>query len=59
MDSGTLGSRAAGGCQTVVLTGSWSGFSATLKGWRLLWKLRCSTDHITPVVKAVVLHHGG
>ncbi|MFF0747317.1 transposase family protein [Streptomyces sp. NPDC004111] len=31
---------------------------ATLKGWRLLRKLRCSTNRITHVVKAVlVLHH--
>ncbi|WP_327699800.1 transposase family protein [Streptomyces sp. NBC_00459] len=31
---------------------------ATLKGWRLLRKLRCSTNRITDVVKAVlVLHH--
>ena len=31
---------------------------ATLKGWRLLRKLRCSTNRITNVVKAVlVLHH--
>jgi hypothetical protein len=31
---------------------------ATLKGWRLLRKLRCSTNRITGVVKAVlVLHH--
>ncbi|MFF5772168.1 transposase family protein [Streptomyces californicus] len=31
---------------------------ATLKSWRLLRKLRCSTNHITNVVKAVlVLHH--
>lgn len=29
---------------------------ATLKGWRLLWRLRCSTNHIAPVVKTVVLH---
>ncbi|MFD9824190.1 transposase family protein [Streptomyces violascens] len=31
---------------------------ATLKGWRLLRKLRCSTNRITNTVKAVlVLHH--
>lgn len=31
---------------------------ATLKGWRLLRKLRCSTNRITAIVKAVlVLHH--
>ncbi|MEV0781003.1 transposase family protein, partial [Streptomyces sp. NPDC050428] len=31
---------------------------ATLKGWRLLRKLRCSTNRITNLVKAVlVLHH--
>ncbi len=31
---------------------------ATLKGWRLLRKLRCSTNRITPIVKAVLaLHH--
>jgi hypothetical protein len=31
---------------------------ATVKGWRLLRKLRCSTNRITDVVKAVfVLHH--
>ncbi|WP_371656761.1 MULTISPECIES: hypothetical protein [unclassified Streptomyces] len=31
---------------------------ATIKGWRLLRKLRCSTNRITDVVKAVlVLHH--
>ncbi|MYT96990.1 MULTISPECIES: transposase family protein, partial [unclassified Streptomyces] len=31
---------------------------ATLKGWRLLRKLRCSTNHITNIVKAVlILHH--
>ncbi|MER6097715.1 transposase family protein [Streptomyces sp. NPDC001728] len=31
---------------------------ATLKGWRLLRKLRCGTNRITDVVKAVlVLHH--
>ncbi|MGA5470636.1 IS5/IS1182 family transposase, partial [Streptomyces arboris] len=31
---------------------------ATLKGWRLLRKLRCSTNGITNIVKAVlVLHH--
>ncbi|MEU8482306.1 transposase family protein [Streptomyces sp. NPDC048641] len=31
---------------------------STLKGWRLLRKLRCSTNRITDVVKAVVvLHH--
>ncbi|MEF9881634.1 transposase family protein [Streptomyces sp. P9-A4] len=31
---------------------------ATLKGWRLLRKLHCSTNRITDVVKAVVvLHH--
>ncbi|XUL93954.1 transposase family protein [Streptomyces galilaeus] len=31
---------------------------ATLKGWRLLRKLRCSTNRITDVVKAIlVLHH--
>ncbi|WP_442816805.1 transposase family protein [Streptomyces sp. NBC_01445] len=32
--------------------------TATLKGWRLLRKLRCSTNRITDIVKAVVvLHH--
>ncbi|MFJ8075710.1 transposase family protein, partial [Streptomyces sp. NPDC096176] len=31
---------------------------ATLKGWRLLRKLRCSTSRITAIVQAVlVLHH--
>lgn len=31
---------------------------ATLKGWRLLRKLRCSTNRITGIVKAIlVLHH--
>jgi hypothetical protein len=31
---------------------------ATVKGWHLLRKLRCSTNRITDVVKAVlVLHH--
>ena len=31
---------------------------AVLKGWRLLRKLRCSTNRITDIVKAVlVLHH--
>lgn len=31
---------------------------ATLKAWRLLRKLRCSTNRITAIVKAVlVLHH--
>ncbi|MDQ0945762.1 transposase family protein [Streptomyces sp. V1I1] len=31
---------------------------ATLKGWRLLRKLRCSTNRITDIVKAVLaLHH--
>ncbi|EHM27149.1 IS493-like transposase [Streptomyces sp. W007] len=31
---------------------------ATLKGWRLLRKLRCSTNRITPIVKAVLaLYH--
>ncbi|MER7967407.1 transposase family protein [Streptomyces sp. NPDC096080] len=30
---------------------------ATLKGWRLLRKLRCSTNRITDVVKAVVVPH--
>ncbi len=31
---------------------------ATLKGWRLLSKLRCSTNRITHIVKAVLaLHH--
>ncbi|MFF1595009.1 transposase family protein [Streptomyces sp. NPDC058286] len=31
---------------------------ATLKGWRLLRKIRCSTNRITDIVKAVlVLHH--
>jgi hypothetical protein len=31
---------------------------AVLKGWRLLRELRCSTNRITDVVKAVVvLHH--
>ncbi len=28
---------------------------ATLKGWRLLRKLRCSTNPITDIVKAVVV----
>ncbi|GAX50983.1 IS5 family transposase [Streptomyces olivochromogenes] len=27
---------------------------ATLKSWRLLWKLRCSTTRITDLVKAVL-----
>ncbi|CAM5625798.1 IS5/IS1182 family transposase [Streptomyces hirsutus] len=27
---------------------------ATLKGWRLLRKLRCSTNRITDTVKAIV-----
>jgi len=31
---------------------------ATLKGWRLLRKLRCSTNRITDMVNAVLaLHH--
>lgn len=31
---------------------------ATLKGWGMLRKLRCSTNRITDIVKAVVvLHH--
>lgn len=30
---------------------------ATLKGWRLLRKVRCSTNRITNVVKAVVVLH--
>lgn len=31
---------------------------AVLKGWRPLRKLRCSTNRITNIVKAVlVLHH--
>lgn len=31
---------------------------ATLKGWRLLRTLRCSTNRITDIVKAVLaLHH--
>ncbi|MFD3532387.1 transposase family protein, partial [Streptomyces sp. NPDC058661] len=31
---------------------------ATLKGWRLLRKLRCGTNRITDIIKAVVaLHH--
>jgi hypothetical protein len=31
---------------------------ATLMAWRLLRKLRCSTNRITPLVRAVVtLHH--
>lgn len=31
---------------------------AVLKGWRLLRKLRCSTNRITDIIKAVpVLHH--
>jgi hypothetical protein len=30
---------------------------ATLKGWRLLRKLRCSTNRITDVVKAVLVLH--
>lgn len=29
---------------------------ATLKGWRLLRKLRCSTNRITDVVAVLVLH---
>lgn len=33
---------------------------ATLEGWRLLRKLRCSTNLITNVLKAVlVLQHAG
>lgn len=27
---------------------------ATLKGWRLLRKLRCSTNRVTGIVKAVL-----
>ncbi|MFJ4633805.1 IS5/IS1182 family transposase, partial [Streptomyces sp. NPDC088847] len=30
---------------------------ATLKGWRLLRKLRCSTNRITVIVKAVLTLH--
>lgn len=31
---------------------------ATFKSWRLLRKIRCSTDRITDIVKTVlVLHH--
>lgn len=30
---------------------------ATLKGWRLLRKLRCSTTRITDIVKAVLTLH--
>ncbi len=31
---------------------------ATLKNWRLLRKLRCGTNRITDIVKAVlILHH--
>ncbi|QHY93924.1 hypothetical protein SSPS47_02130 [Streptomyces sp. S4.7] len=31
---------------------------ATLKGWRLPRKLRCSTNRVTNIVKAVLaLHH--
>ncbi|MGY3685016.1 transposase family protein [Streptomyces sp. TE33382] len=30
---------------------------AVLKGWRLLRKLRCSTNRITDIVKAVLVHH--
>ncbi|MFF4188396.1 IS5/IS1182 family transposase, partial [Streptomyces sp. NPDC001691] len=30
---------------------------ATLKGWRLLRKLRCSTNHITAIVQAVLALH--
>jgi hypothetical protein len=30
---------------------------ATLKGWRLLRKLRCSTNRITHIVKAVLVLH--
>ncbi|QCX82352.1 hypothetical protein C9F11_43870 (plasmid) [Streptomyces sp. YIM 121038] len=30
---------------------------ATLKGWRLLRELRCSTNRITDVVKAVLILH--
>ncbi|WP_411091161.1 transposase family protein [Streptomyces sp. 049-1] len=30
---------------------------ATLKGWRLLRKLRCSTNHITAIAKAVLALH--
>ena len=32
---------------------------ATLKGWRLLRKLRCSTNRITDLVKAVLTLHLG
>lgn len=30
---------------------------ATLKGWRLLRKLRCSTNRITDVMQAVLVLH--
>ncbi len=30
---------------------------ATLKGWRLLWKLHCSANRITDIVKAVLILH--
>ncbi|MEV1025043.1 transposase family protein [Streptomyces sp. NPDC050264] len=30
---------------------------ATLKGWRLLRKLRCSTHRITAIIKAVLALH--
>lgn len=30
---------------------------ATLKGWRLLRKLRCSTNRVTGIVKAVLALH--
>lgn len=30
---------------------------AVLKGWRLLRKLRCSTNRTTGIVKAVVVLH--
>lgn len=30
---------------------------ATLKSWRLLRKLRCSTNRITAIVKAVLTLH--
>ncbi|MEU0399325.1 transposase family protein [Streptomyces sp. NPDC006197] len=29
----------------------------TLKGWRLLWKLRCSANRITAIVQAVLVLH--
>lgn len=30
---------------------------ATLKGWRLLPKLRCNTNRITGIVKAILVLH--